>query len=236
METIFEAARELQGYCDQRGWRSCFIGGIAVQRWGEVRVTRDVDLTLLTGFGTETSYVESLLTGYASRHADPLQFALIARVLLLNSAGGIGLDISLGALPFEEHMIDRATCFEFSRPGTPDVFGGRLDDSEAFRVASARPPRCRDRPAARASARLAVHRRTITAAGGGERRSGDHERDGPAASNLAGWTPRKFPRPAGRVGLTVAGTGRARGIQFFSFDSRLILCASGGVYDAHPQS
>ena len=53
METIFEAARDLQDYCDQRGWHSCFIGGIAVQRWGEVRVTRDADLTLLTGFGAE---------------------------------------------------------------------------------------------------------------------------------------------------------------------------------------
>ena len=116
METIFEAARDLQDYCDQHGWQSCFIGGLAVQRWGEVRVTRDVDLTLLTGFGTEASYVETLLAKYASRHPDPLRFARTSRVLLLNSAGGIGLDISLGALPFEERMIARATPFEFS-PG-----------------------------------------------------------------------------------------------------------------------
>lgn len=116
METIFEAALDLQNYCDEHGWHSCFIGGIAVQRWGEVRVTRDADLTLLTGFGAEVPYVETLLAKYTSRHPDPLRFARTSRVLLLNSAGGIGLDISLGALPFEERMIARATPFEFS-PG-----------------------------------------------------------------------------------------------------------------------
>jgi len=45
MIDIFEAARQLQVPCDRRGWRSCFIGGVAVQRRGEPRVTRDVDLT-----------------------------------------------------------------------------------------------------------------------------------------------------------------------------------------------
>ncbi len=60
METIFEAARDLQDYCDDHGWHSCFIGGIAVQRWGEVRVTCDADLTLLTSFGAEAPYVETL--------------------------------------------------------------------------------------------------------------------------------------------------------------------------------
>ncbi|HXJ37983.1 MAG TPA: hypothetical protein VNH18_01825 [Bryobacteraceae bacterium] len=50
---LFAAAREVQDFCDRHGWGSCFIGGIAVQRWSQARVTRDVDLTLLTGFGGE---------------------------------------------------------------------------------------------------------------------------------------------------------------------------------------
>ena len=32
MITIFEAAVELQGFCEKQGWRTCFIGEIAVQR------------------------------------------------------------------------------------------------------------------------------------------------------------------------------------------------------------
>jgi hypothetical protein len=37
-------------------------------------------------------------------------------VLLVNSPSGIGIDISLGALPFEALVIQRATNFEFA-PG-----------------------------------------------------------------------------------------------------------------------
>jgi len=32
---IFEAALDIQGACQSRGWQFCVIGGVAVQRWGE---------------------------------------------------------------------------------------------------------------------------------------------------------------------------------------------------------
>jgi hypothetical protein len=113
---LFDAAREIQDFCDQRGWRSCFIGGIAVQRWSQARVTRDIDLVLLTGFGHEDSFIEVLLARYAPRNPNPAQFAVRSRVLLLNSPGGIGIDVSLGALPFEHLVVQRATPFAFA-PG-----------------------------------------------------------------------------------------------------------------------
>jgi len=53
MKDLFEVAKRVQGFLDARGWRSCVIGGVAVQRWGEPRLTRDVDVTLLTGLGNE---------------------------------------------------------------------------------------------------------------------------------------------------------------------------------------
>ena len=37
-------------------------------------------------------------------------------MLLLNSSSGIGIDISLGALPFEEMAVQRSSKFEFT-PG-----------------------------------------------------------------------------------------------------------------------
>ena len=116
MITIFQTAFDLQSFCDDRGWQSCFIGGIAVQRWSQARVTRDVDLTLLTGFGSEKVFVEDLLKHYRSRIQDPLAFAIRARVLLLTSSTGMGIDVSLGALPFEHLVIERASLFEFA-PG-----------------------------------------------------------------------------------------------------------------------
>ena len=53
MQDLFLLADDVQSFCQVRGWRFCFIGGIALQRWGEPRLTGDVDLTILTGLGRE---------------------------------------------------------------------------------------------------------------------------------------------------------------------------------------
>lgn len=53
MNDLFEVAQEVQNFAIKQEWTFCFIGGLAVQHWGEPRVTLDVDLTLLTGFGNE---------------------------------------------------------------------------------------------------------------------------------------------------------------------------------------
>jgi hypothetical protein len=57
---VIKAAAELQAVCQSQGWHFCFIGGLAVQRWGEPRETVDVDLTLLTGFGGEEPFIQTL--------------------------------------------------------------------------------------------------------------------------------------------------------------------------------
>ena len=36
---VLTAAGEIQQFCQQRDWRFCFIGGVAVQRWGQPRLT-----------------------------------------------------------------------------------------------------------------------------------------------------------------------------------------------------
>jgi hypothetical protein len=50
---LFAAAGEVQEKLTRAGFRFCFIGGVALQRWGEPRYTRDIDLTLLCPFGEE---------------------------------------------------------------------------------------------------------------------------------------------------------------------------------------
>jgi hypothetical protein len=97
-------------------WRFCVIGGLAVIRWGEPRLTMDVDLMLLTGFGNEMRYAGPLLEKFEARVNEALKFALRRRVLLLRASNKKDVDISFGALPFEESIIKRATPFEFA-PG-----------------------------------------------------------------------------------------------------------------------
>jgi hypothetical protein len=112
MNELCKLALELQDFCEKQKWSFCIIGGLAVQHWGEPRYTKDVDITLLTGFGREEVYVDAFLASYEGRVSDAGRFALQNRVLLLRSALGIGIDIALGALPFEESAVRRAKKIE----------------------------------------------------------------------------------------------------------------------------
>lgn len=142
MNDLFEAAAELQAFCDRQGWRSCFIGGLAVLRWGEPRVTRDIDLSLFAGFGAEDSFIVPLLTAYPARAHAPEEFARRYRVLLLRSTAGVGIDVSLGGLPFEELVVDRATPFSF-QPGA-DVRTCSAEDLIVLKLFASRPIDLRD--------------------------------------------------------------------------------------------
>jgi hypothetical protein len=115
MKTVFEAARDLEAFCAARGWKFCFIGGLALQRWAEPRVTEDADLTLLTGFSGEEIYVDALLERFVPRRPDARAFALRYRVLLLRHENGVELDIGLGAVPFEEASILRSSSWKLRR-------------------------------------------------------------------------------------------------------------------------
>lgn len=116
MLEVYRAAADLQQRFRERGWRFCLIGGLALQRWGEPRETIDVDVTLLTGFGGEETFIRQILAWYEPRVADPARFALENRVLLVQAASGVGIDIALGGMPFEESTVARATPYEFA-PG-----------------------------------------------------------------------------------------------------------------------
>ena len=56
MVDLIDAAFELQQLLAARHFRFAFIGGLAVQSWGEPRLTRYIDLSLLTGFGGEERF------------------------------------------------------------------------------------------------------------------------------------------------------------------------------------
>jgi hypothetical protein len=109
---VLAAAGVLERFCRTRDWGFCFIGGVAAQRWGEPRLTQDVDLTLLTGFGLEEKYVDALLQELIPRRPDAREFALRHRVLLAQTREGVDVDIALGALPFEERSVARASRWQ----------------------------------------------------------------------------------------------------------------------------
>jgi hypothetical protein len=116
MNPLFEAGLEVQDFMRQHGWRFCFIGGIAVARWGEPRATQDIDISLFTGYGAEEPFIRDLLARFESRVADAAVFAQLNRVILFRATNGAPVDLALGAIPFEEEAVRRASAFEFA-PG-----------------------------------------------------------------------------------------------------------------------
>lgn len=117
MNDVIQAAAELQTICQSQDWQFCFIGGLALQRWGEPRRTVDVDLSLFVGFGDEPQFYDVLLKHFAPRIPDAAAFARERRVLLLRSSKGVGLDVSLAGLPYEALVIDRSSYFIYA----PDI-------------------------------------------------------------------------------------------------------------------
>ncbi|MFM8460173.1 MAG: hypothetical protein ACKOB0_14780 [Chthoniobacterales bacterium] len=98
---LLEAALEVQTYLEEHQARFCFIGGVAVQRWGEPRFT-------------DEKWTDLLLGKFEARYPGAREFALQRRVLLVRSKNGTDLDISLGGLPFEKNCIGRASRWLFA--------------------------------------------------------------------------------------------------------------------------
>ena len=117
MRNVLEAAVELQDLCREAGWSFCIIGGLAVMRWGNPRLTVDVDVTLLTGFGDEERFLDGLSQKFKPRLANWREFARANRIVLLESSNGVRLDIALAGFPFEERAVGRASAYSF----TPEI-------------------------------------------------------------------------------------------------------------------
>jgi len=159
VKSLLLAGAAVQRVLEGRDWQFCFIGGVANFRWGTPRLTNDLDLTLLAGFGNETAYAEALLTEFEGRIPDALEFALRHRVVLLRTDDGFAIDVALGAMLFEAATIQRSSKSEIvPGAGVAHLLGGRSDRTQGIRstptglgrcggrdLAAARRPACRNR-------------------------------------------------------------------------------------------
>jgi hypothetical protein len=64
-------------------------------------------------FNYEESVAREFLSKFPARIDNAESFAMTNRVILAKSVSCVGIDVSLGALPFEEDAISSATEFEF---------------------------------------------------------------------------------------------------------------------------
>ena len=93
------------------------IGGVAVSLRSVPRFTTDVDAVIWVGESGWDSLLSHLTNhGLKARASDPIGFARHNRLLLLTDEDEVEIDLSFGALPFEEDMVRNAESIEIS-PG-----------------------------------------------------------------------------------------------------------------------
>ena len=134
---LVDAAASLLTFLEGHNIPACLIGGMVVSRWGEPRVTRDVDAAVLAEFGDESRIIDLLLSRYRPRTPDVRGFAAANRVVLIQADNAVDIDVSLAAFPFEREVLDRSSVWHV----TPDT---RLrtcsaEDLVLYKLVAARP-------------------------------------------------------------------------------------------------
>ena len=113
LPALIEAALEVQAVLAAAGIRSCVIGGLAVQRWGEPRATQDVDFSVLAPVGDERRPLDLLLRTFTPRRSDALAFATANRVLLIQATNQVAVDVGLAGSEFELEVLERSSHWEY---------------------------------------------------------------------------------------------------------------------------
>jgi predicted nucleotidyltransferase len=116
-----QTLRDVAAWFAAAGVRWVLIGGVASAFLGRPRVTKDVDVVVLAG----NEDIKHLLAvgathGFSPRLSDSAALARERRVLLVDhQPSGVGVDVSLGVLPFEKEMVARATQAEIAGIALP---------------------------------------------------------------------------------------------------------------------
>lgn len=114
LRTLAGALADLTRWMSEEGIEGIVIGGVAASLLGRPRLTRDVDALILgDAIGWERILESARRYGIAARIDEPLEFARRTRVLLLRHLpSSVDVDVSLGALPFEQEAVERASILE----------------------------------------------------------------------------------------------------------------------------
>ena len=114
LEPLLDALDALQQLISRLGDRGVIIGGAAVSILGRPRFTEDVDAMFVLSIKDLPRLLKiAKEVGIEPRVEDASDFARRTRVVLLkHTLTDTTIDISLGALPFEEEMVERSILYD----------------------------------------------------------------------------------------------------------------------------
>src|SRR5574341_456390 len=114
MLPIYEAAWEMHQYLNRKRIPYVLIGGIAVQKWGRPRLTKDVDLTIAVPVEETEKVIDHIEKSFKGRVANLKEFARQNRVVLIYASNGREIDISLALPGYEDVLMQRAQSFKLA--------------------------------------------------------------------------------------------------------------------------
>lgn len=114
MILLIEEAYRFQQFVLKKGWDFYFVGGLAVQVWGEPRLTRDIDLHIFTNFVDEEGLVSEITARFSPKFSDAEQIALKERILPVTSPNGVTIDINLTGFADLSESLKRASYQNFT--------------------------------------------------------------------------------------------------------------------------
>lgn len=117
MLDLITEALALQKYFEAEEKDFFFVGGMALQVWGQPRLTTDIDCTIFTNLIDEDEQILELLKHFKSRFkkdSDALEHARARRVLLVQSDNGTGIDILLSGLADINEELRRSSYQQFT--------------------------------------------------------------------------------------------------------------------------
>ena len=108
MTPLDHAVRDIVRVLESLRIAYAVIGGIANAVWGEPRATIDVDVTVAVDEDELSTTVPAIARSFQVPVSDPVAFVQQTRVLPLDSADGVRIDVIFALLPFEVDAIRRA--------------------------------------------------------------------------------------------------------------------------------
>lgn len=114
LKSFVQPLTALQHLLDRFSAQGVIIGGIATGFLGKPRFTVDLDAMFFASVKDVPHILEMAKEeGIEPRTDKVMEFAQKSRVLLLrHKASGASIDISLGALPFEEEVVARSQVYD----------------------------------------------------------------------------------------------------------------------------
>jgi hypothetical protein len=109
MTPLDRAVHDITAALDSLQIPYAVIGGIANAIWGEPRATIDIDVTVSAEDEELPKVVSMIGRNFRAAVSDPVAFVRQTRVLPLDTADGVRIDVIFALVPFELEAIQRAT-------------------------------------------------------------------------------------------------------------------------------